>query len=214
MVKEIYSQGHEIASHGYSHRLVYELGPELFREDVKKSKEILENIIQTKVIGYRAPSNSITDGSLWALEILAEEGFVYDSSVFPVRHFRYGIPTSKRFVHRIDLGGNRELIEVPHSTVKIGRVNFAVCGGGYLRFYPLNIVKWAIRGMNRQGYPAMVYFHPWEIDPAQPKMPLRGNARFKHYIKLSTHIDKLKRLFSEVRFAPIGELVLSGATQM
>ena len=207
LIKEIHSLGHEIASHGYNHQLIYEQGRFLFREDIRKSKKILEEITQSEIIGYRAPSCSITDKSLWALDILAEEGFKYDSSILPASHFRYGIPQAKRFIHKIDLSGNSSIVEFPLSAVRMFGTNFAICGGGYLRLYPLSLVKWGVNRLNREGYQAMVYFHPWEIDMEQPRIPLRGKAKFKHYVNLATHADKLKRLFSELEFAPINKVL-------
>ena len=213
IVREIHSQGHEIGCHGYSHSLVYKLGPDGFRKDTRKAKTILEGIIKEQVIGYRAPSCSITNGSLWALRILREEEFQYDSSVFPVRHGRYGIPRSERFIHKIDLGGQRSIIEFPMSTVRLLGANFAMCGGGYLRLYPFGLIKWAIKHINKAGYPAVVYFHPWELDPGQPRMGLRGCLRFKHYANLATHTYKLRRLFSWHDFSSIHEVIKRNGVQ-
>lgn len=207
LVKEIYLQGHEVACHGYNHRLVYNQGAKVFREDIRKAKAILEEITGSQIIGYRAPSSSITNKSLWALEILIEEGFQYDSSIFPVRHNRYGIPNGERFIHKIDLGEKGTIIEFPLSTVRVFGSNFAISGGGYLRFYPLVLVKWAIEHINKEGYPAMVYIHPWEIDPEQPRMELPGLSKFKHYVNLSKHSDKLKSLLSDVKFSSIQEVI-------
>ena len=209
LVSEIHSQGHEIGCHGYDHSLVYKQGPDAFRNDVRKAKAILENIVKEEVIGYRAPSSSITRESLWALRILQEEGFQYDSSIFPVRHTRYGIPRAERFIHKIDLGGKRSIIEFPMSTVRLLGANFAMCGGGYLRVYPFKLIRWAITHVNKRGYPAMVYFHPWELDPEQPRMKLKGRSRFKHYINLSRHTDKLRKLLSEQDFSNIYEVIKS-----
>jgi len=207
IVREIHSQGHEIGCHGYAHSLTYKQGPDLFRKDVRKAKTAIENITKEEIVGFRAPSNSITRKSLWALRILHEEGFKYDSSIFPVKHARYGIPRAERFIHKIDLGGKRSIIEFPISTVRLLGANFAMCGGGYLRLYPLKLAKWAIQHINNTGYPAMVYFHPWEIDPEQPRMKLKGRSRFKHYVNLSRHTDKLRNLFSGQDFSNIHEVI-------
>jgi len=207
LVKEIYSQGHKIASHGYRHQLVYEQEPELFREDIRKARRILEEITGGKVIGYRAPSFSITDKSLWALEILKEEGFLYDSSIFPIRHDRYGIADAKRFIHKIDLGERGEVVEFPISTLRIFGANFPFAGGGYLRLLPAGVVKWGIKRLNKEGHPAIVYIHPWEIDPDQPRLKLRGLSGFRHYVNLSRNAAKLKNLFSDLKFSSIEEVV-------
>lgn len=207
LVKDIYLQGHEIACHGYNHRLIYNQEPNVFRKDIRKAREILEKIIGNQIIGYRAPSSSITNRSFWAVEILIEEGFQYDSSIYPVRHHRYGIPNGEAFIHRIDLGEKGTIVEFPLSTVRIFGANFAICGGGYLRFYPLMLAKWGIERINKEGYPAMVYFHPWEIDPEQPRIELHGLSKFKHYVNLSKHSDKLRNLLSDVEFSSIQEVI-------
>jgi polysaccharide deacetylase family protein (PEP-CTERM system associated) len=206
LVKEIHSQGHEIACHGYAHRLIYNQMPEVFREDIRKAKVTLEKIVGSKIIGYRAPSCSVVSRSLWALEILVEEGFQYDSSIYPLQHTCYGTLNGKRFIHRIDLGG-KSIIEFPLSTLRICGTNFAIPGGGYLRLYPLWLVRWAIKHINKEGYPAMVYVHPWEMDPEQPRIKLRGLSKFKHYVNLSKHEEKIRRLVSEIEFSTIWNIL-------
>ena len=207
LIKEIYSQGHEIGSHGYSHRLIYKQGAKKFREDIRKSKKIVEKIVGDKVIGYRAPSFSITKNSLWAFEILKEEGFLYDSSTFPILHNRYGIPRAKRSIHKIDLEEREEIIEFPLSTIKLLNVNFPVAGGGYFRFFPLFLTRFAIKHINQEGFPAIVYLHPWEFDPGQPKIGLFGLNRFRHYINLNKNENKLKSLLSASQFLPLREIL-------
>ncbi len=207
LIKEIYSQGHEIGSHGYSHRLIYKQGAKKFREDIRKSKKIVEKIVGDKVIGYPAPSFSITKNSLWAFEILKEEGFLYDSSTFPILHNRYGIPRAKRSIHKIDLEEREEIIEFPLSTIKLLNVNFPVAGGGYFRFFPLFLTRFAIKHINQEGFPAIVYLHPWEFDPGQPKIGLFGLNRFRHYVNLHKNENKLKSLLGTFQFLPLREIL-------
>ena len=189
LVSTIARAGHEVASHGYAHRLIYDQTPAAFREDVRRAKGLLEEAAGRVVCGYRAPSYSITPRSLWALDILAEEGYTYDSSIFPIRHDRYGIPVSGRRPYRI-VRGTRSLIEVPGSTTKIGPVNLPVAGGGYFRLLPYWWTRWGISRVNRLEHrPAVFYLHPWEIDPGQPRLPAGRLGRFRHYRNIE-HSEK------------------------
>src|SRR5688572_8791451 len=184
LVRSIATRGHELASHGYAHRLVYEQTPDAFRDDVRRSKAILEEQSGRRINGYRAPSFSVTERSLWALDVLLEEGFRYDASIFPIRHDRYGIPDAPRWPHAIARAGG-SLFEVPGSTVRLGGTNLPVAGGGYFRILPYAWTRWGMRRVNQvEGQPAVFYLHPWEIDPEQPRLPASVLGRFRHYRNL------------------------------
>jgi len=209
LVQAIQQRGHEIASHGYSHRRIYTQTPEEFRAETRKAKKIVENIIGQAVLGYRAASYSITAKSLWALDILAEEGFRYDSSIFPVRHDLYGIPGHQRFACTIERA-NRRLLEIPLSTIRVGVMNLPVGGGGYLRLFPYALTRRGLLRLNRQErQPAVVYFHPWEIDPDQPRIDAGHLSRFRHYNNLRGMMGKLRKLLSDFEFAPISQVFAS-----
>ncbi|MGE3507409.1 MAG: XrtA system polysaccharide deacetylase [Vicinamibacterales bacterium] len=205
LVRRIARQQHEIACHSYAHQLVYEMTPVAFREDLRRAKAAIEGAAGVRVVGYRAPSYSIVERSRWALDILAEEGYRYDASIYPIRHDRYGIPDAPRHFHRIasSLG---PIWEVPGSTVRFRGVNLPVAGGGYFRILPYAWTRWGIRHLNEvESRPAVFYLHPWEIDPDQPR--LRGSAvsRARHYFNLHRTEDRLRRLLDEFRFAPVVE---------
>jgi polysaccharide deacetylase family protein (PEP-CTERM system associated) len=200
LIREIQSGGHEIASHGYNHRLIYHLSPQEFREDLKRSCGVLEGLTGASVLGYRAASYSIVQRSIWAIDILIEEGLVYDSSVFPVYHDRYGIPGAKRHPHVITRPGG-SIIEFPPATMKIGRQVFPVAGGGYLRLLPISLTRHAIRRLNKKEKQiAVVYLHPWEIDPDQPRMQGSLRSRLRHYINLRSTLPKLGALLADFKF--------------
>ena len=203
LVRNIAGRGHEIASHGYGHRLVYDQTPTAFREDVRRAKQVLENASSGRVVGYRAPSYSITTRSLWALDVLLEEGYEYDSSIFPIRHDRYGIPTSDRQPYRMHCGAGT-LIEFPGSTTRIAGINLPVAGGGYFRLLPYWWTKWGIARVNRVERQAVVfYLHPWEIDPDQPRLPVTGITRLRHYRNLDRTERRLRQLLTDFRFDAI-----------
>jgi polysaccharide deacetylase family protein (PEP-CTERM system associated) len=207
LVRDIHAAGHEIACHGYNHRLIYELSPEQFREDVRKAKGILENITGTKLMGYRAASYSIVRTTLWALDVLIDEGFYYDSSIFPIHHDRYGIPESDRFPHTL----RRErgtMWEFPPSTYRIFNQNLPIAGGGYLRLLPLTITRTAIKKINEQEKkPVIVYLHPWEIDIDQPKINGRWLSRARHYVNLKSTLPKLQAFLSEFKFGQLSRFL-------
>jgi polysaccharide deacetylase family protein (PEP-CTERM system associated) len=189
--------------------LVFDQTEYRFREETKRAKACIENIVQKPVLGYRAASYSITSKSLWALKILAEEGFRYDSSIFPIRHDRYGIPGFRRFPHRLDMNGGPPLIEFPPTTFLLGRSIFPTAGGGYLRLFPLSFVMWTIRRIHElEKEPVMIYLHPWELDPGQPR--LRGSwvSKFRHYVNLDRTEGKLVALLHAFRFAPMREVLI------
>lgn len=205
LVKEIHRRGHEIACHGYAHQLVYRLTPDEFRRDVSKAKSILENICGEQVYGYRAPSYSITAKSLWALDILMEEGFTYDSSIFPITHDIYGIPGGKRFPHEISTHSGK-IQEFPISTfnLKAGswQTQLPISGGGYLRLLPAVLVGRAIQYINStEKQPVIVYFHPWEIDPHQPRIRAGLKSSFRHYLNLERMELKVRHLLENFRFS-------------
>lgn len=207
LVRRIAAQGHEIASHSYAHRLVYDLTREGFREDLRRSKDVLESASGTRVFGYRAPSYSITPRSLWALDILIEEGFGYDASIFPIHHDRYGIPVSPRepYVVERDAGS---LIEAPGSAVRLGPMNLPVAGGGYFRLLPYEWTRWGIARINHKDErPAIFYLHPWEVDPGQPRLAAGRMSRLRHYRNLDQTESRLRRLLADFRFGPMRELL-------
>lgn len=205
LVGEIAGRGHEVACHGFAHRLAYRLGPERFRTDAERARGVLEDRLGRRVEGFRAASYSITSASLWALDALIDLGFAYDSSIFPVRHDLYGIPDFSRVPVRVRRAGG-EILEFPPSTVRLAGRNWPVAGGGYFRLLPYRLTRLAIRRLNRrERLPAMVYVHPWEIDPEQPRLPAGRGARFRQYTNLSRTESRLRRLLADFRFAPIRE---------
>jgi len=207
LVRTIAGRGHEIASHGYSHRLVYDQTKAAFREDVRHAKKLLEDACGRPVSGYRAPSYSITPRSLWALDVLIEEGYRYDSSIFPIRHDRYGISVSDRRPYRIDRPSG-SLIEVPGSTTQLGPMNLPVAGGGYFRILPYWWTRWGIARVNEQENRAAVfYLHPWEIDPDQPRLAAGRLSRFRHYRHLDDTENRLRRLLTDFRFDTMERVV-------
>jgi polysaccharide deacetylase family protein (PEP-CTERM system associated) len=207
LVRRIANAGHEIGSHGFEHRLVYDQSPEEFRNDLRRSREAISGAGSVSVVGYRAPSFSITARSLWALDIIREEGFVYDASVFPIRHDRYGLPSAPRHFHEIPTRAGA-LWECPGSTVRVGGANLPVAGGGYFRLLPYSWTRWGIARLNnRERQAAVFYLHPWEVDPGQPRLPASPLSRLRHYRNLDKTEDRLKRLLVSFRFAPLGEVL-------
>jgi polysaccharide deacetylase family protein (PEP-CTERM system associated) len=214
LVRRIAEDGHEVACHGFGHQLVYRIGPEAFREDISRAKALLEDITGERVAGYRAPSYSITARSLWALDILVECGFEYDSSIFPVIHDTYGIPDAPRFPHVIERESGK-LVEFPPSTVELRalgmRLRVPVAGGGYLRLFPVHALRGAIRSINRrEARPAVLYFHPWEIDPGQPRVKAGLKSRFRHTVNLHRTEAKVRTLLSEIPFGPMRQVIKQG----
>ncbi|HUY91128.1 MAG TPA: XrtA system polysaccharide deacetylase [Pirellulales bacterium] len=207
LVREIHDAGHELGSHSFWHRLVFELSPEEFRNDLRDSRAVLEDAAGQPITAYRAPSFSITRRSQWALEILAEEGFNVDSSIFPIRHDRYGIPDANPHLHEISTPAG-PLQEFPPSVVRFARMNFPVSGGGYFRLYPLS---WTVRGLSRvngKGRPFMFYIHPWELDPDQPRLAAGSRlSRARHRVNLASTAEKLRRLLGRFRFGRMDESI-------
>jgi polysaccharide deacetylase family protein (PEP-CTERM system associated) len=200
LVKEIAERGHEVACHGYSHQLIYNQTPEIFREETVRSKKLLEDIIQAPVNGYRAASYSITKNSLWALDILAEAGFEYDSSIFPILHDRYGIPGAKEAPHALKTPQGLSLVEFPLSTAKIFNRKLPVAGGGYFRLYPYALTKAGLRQINSRQQPFIFYLHPWEIDPDQPRIKASWFSCFRHYNNLDKCESRLRNLLLDFEF--------------
>jgi polysaccharide deacetylase family protein (PEP-CTERM system associated) len=208
LIREIARRGHEVGCHGYAHRLVYAMTPTEFRTDTARAKAAIEDAIGAPIIGYRAPTFSIVRESLWALEILYQEGFRYDSSIFPIVHDRYGIPNAPRFPHRIALPGGCEMVEFPLSTLSVMGQRIPVAGGGYFRLLPSPLLRGAIRWINqKEGKPAIIYLHPWELDPDQPRLPVGPATRFRHYVNLRTTQVKLRRLLTDFRFGPLNQVL-------
>ena len=207
IVARVAAAGHEIACHSLLHRRVFDLTPQEFREDTRRAKAAIENASGKKVLGYRAPSFSVTQKSAWALEILAEEGFEYDSSVFPVKHPSYGVPEAPRTPFWVQTASGR-ILEYPLATLSIGSRRSPIGGGAYLRFLPYGYTRWAIGHLNRQDrFPVCVYIHPWELDPEQPRMGGSLSARARHYFGLAGTETKLRKLVRDIEFCPLGSLI-------
>ena len=208
LIRTLVARGHEVASHGYAHRRVYTQTPAQFRTETRRSKCLLEDTLGHPIRGYRAASYSITMHSLWALEVLREEGFVYDSSIFPIRHDLYGIPSHPRFCHTIPGQSDAPLVEFPLSTLRLGGTNFPIAGGGYLRLFPYAYTRWGLRYLNRrEGQPAVVYLHPWELDPEQPRLPAGTLSRFRHYTNLHRMEERFVRLLQDFSFGTMSEVL-------
>ena len=205
LIRHIHSLGHEIACHGYSHQVIYNQDRQSFREDVEKAKKILEDIIGEQVIGYRAPTYSITKKTLWALEILEELGFRYDSSIFPIFHDNYGIPDAPRLPHKIP---GRSLAEFPISTLKIGGCNLPISGGGYFRLLPYPITKMALSSLEKRNEPFIFYIHPWEFNPDIPRMPgMSFLSRFRTYIGITRTAARFSHLVTDFAFTTVRQVL-------
>ena len=201
LVRSIVARGHELACHGWDHRCVWELGADGFRQDLRRARRALESAAGRAIRGYRAPNYSIRADTPWAFDILAEEGFTYDSSVHPIAHDRYGAPDAPRFLHRVGVG--RALWEVPVGTARALGTNLPV-GGGFFRLFPATLLSAAIASVNRRdGQAFVLYVHPWEFDAAQPRPPMPLAHRFRHYIGLAGATRKLETLLNDFRFTSI-----------
>ena len=208
LIREIAAAGHEVACHGWSHQLVYGQQREIFREETLRSKGLLEDILGAPVAGYRAASYSITNDSLWALDMLVEAGFEYDSSIFPVRHDRYGIPNGERWPHVMKTPSGAELVEFPLSTATLAGMRLPVAGGGYFRIYPYAVTKAGLASINRADQPFIFYLHPWEVDPGQPRMnDASWKSRFRHYTGLEKCEGRLERLLGDFRMTTCREVL-------
>jgi polysaccharide deacetylase family protein (PEP-CTERM system associated) len=208
LIHELARAGHELACHSHLHRPLHTLKPSEFRDDLIRSRTAIENAAGTRVVGFRAPTFSITQKSLWALEILAEEGFQYDSSIFPIHHDLYGMPDAPRWPHRRGLPSGQSIWEIPPSTVRMGKMNIPFGGGGYLRLLPMPFTRWAIRRTHRrERQPVVVYFHPWELDPDQPRLTGSWRSRVRHYTGLGKTANRLDEILSRGNFQPLINLV-------
>ena len=206
LVREIVSAGHEVASHGYEHREIFEMDRETFRADLRRAQSVLEDVTGLPVVGFRAPSWSITPRTSWALEVLVEEGYRWDSSIFPIRHDRYGWPERPREPHVVRTAAGA-LVEIPPATARFFGTNLPVAGGGYLRHLPFALMKWGLASIEREGLPAVVYLHPWEIDPGQPRIEAPALSRIRHYRNLDKVFPRLASLLDTFRFATIGDVL-------
>jgi polysaccharide deacetylase family protein (PEP-CTERM system associated) len=208
LIHRINQGGHEIACHSYRHELVSRQTPKEFRVDIRRAKIILENLVGERVLGFRAPNYSIGEAQEWAYDILLEEGFVYDSSVYPILHDRYGYPDAPRFPYAIRVEGCKQLIEFPIGTVRIAGINLPIGGGGYFRLLPANLFQRGIQRVNkRDKQPVMFYFHPWELDPHQPNPPMPFHHRFRHYVGIDKQEAKLFRLLRHCRFGTVRKVL-------
>lgn len=206
LVKDIVAAGHELASHGYGHERASDLDRAAFTQDVRRAKALLEDLGGVPVQGYRAPSFSIGAQNLWAFDVLQEAGYRYSSSVYPIAHDHYGMPDSPRFAYPVREG----LIEVPVTTNRIGGRNLPSSGGGYFRLLPYGVSRWLIRRVNEvDAQSAVFYFHPWEIDPEQPRVPgVDAKSRFRHYVNLARTEGRIRRLLSDFAWGRMDEIFL------
>lgn len=208
LVRRIHAAGHEIACHGLTHELVFRQTPEVFRDETSRSKAMLEDTIGAPVVGYRAASYSITAESLWALDILCELGFKYDSSIFPIVHDRYGIPGASTRPGPIRAPGGASIVEFPLSTKDLLGRRVPVAGGGYFRLFPYWFTRWALAGVNRDdSMPFVFYLHPWEIDPEQPRVRASLLSRFRHYNNLHKCEARLRALLDDFRFGTMRDVL-------
>lgn len=208
MVREIARAGHEVASHGWDHRRVVQESIERFRTSVRRTKQVLEDLTGARVLGFRAPSFSIVPGCEWALDVLVEEGYRYDSSLFPIRRPGYGYPNGGRDPHWIQRSAGR-LGEVPPATLRRWGVNLPAAGGAYFRLLPYGLVRAALKDCERRGAPGTFYIHPWEIDPDQPRLDVPWWTRLRHYGGLRRTESRLQRLLGEFRFTSVAETLAS-----
>jgi polysaccharide deacetylase family protein (PEP-CTERM system associated) len=215
LLRRIADQGHEIACHSYTHQLVSRMTPSEFREDVRRAKELLQQTSGRAVIGYRAPNYSIGASEHWAYPILAEEGFVYDSSCYPIYHDRYGSPDAPRFPYVAWQSGGQKLIEFPIGTTRLLGMNMPIGGGGYFRLLPVQLTRHGIRRVNdAEGRGVMFYFHPWELDVDQPRAQMPFHHRFRHYVNLERFEEKLTIILQTFAFAPAAEVLRKQGTAL
>jgi len=209
VVRRIAEGGHELASHGYGHQRASDLTPQAFLDDITRAKHLLEDISGQQVKGYRAPSFSVGKSNPWAFDCIRQAGYTYSSSVYPIRHDHYGMPDAPRFPYQPIPG----LTEVPVTTNQFFQTNVPTGGGGYFRLMPYSLSKWLIARVNRvDGKPAMFYFHPWEVDPEQPRIHAAGwKSKFRHYINLNRTENRLKRLLGDFRWDRVDKVFLGAS---
>ncbi len=212
LVREIAAGGHELACHSYWHRLIYKLDREEFRKDTRRAKDIIEQIAGRPIYGYRAPTYSVIDSSVWALDILSELGFTYDSSIFPIRHDRYGMPDAPRAPFRFRTTSGF-MTEFPITTFRVAGHNLPVGGGGYLRLLPRVYTRVGLGQAQKEGVPAVVYIHPWEIDPEQPRLPVGFKSRIRHYANLSSTFDRLRSVLQQGNYTSFRESGLADSAK-
>ena len=203
LIREIVDRGHEIGTHGYAHRLVYQLDPQEFKRDIERSLETLSGIVSGPIRAHRAPFFSITKQSEWAFDVLAECGIECDSSVFPVKNYRYGIADAPRWRYQVRPG----LTEFPLSTYRLRGRNIPVGGGAYFRIFPYTLTRYALRSINDEGGAAVFYIHPWELDPDHPQLDLPRRISLTHYWNLAATERRLERLLADFRFASLGRVL-------
>jgi polysaccharide deacetylase family protein (PEP-CTERM system associated) len=213
LVREVQSRGHELACHSYWHRTVYSLTPDEFRKDTRQAKQVIEDATGAAVNGYRAPSWSITKSCLWALDILAEEGFTYDSSIYPIHHDLYGVPGAQRFPYTYACANELTLREFPPATLRFLGTNFPAAGGGYLRIFPSAFTELAFRTFEKSGERVVVYLHPWELDPEQPRIHGPLKSRVRHYTNLKHMHAKLNTILSRRKFQPFKDVLAEEAPE-
>jgi len=206
MVRAIADAGHEVGTHGYSHTLIYKQTPELFREELRRAVGVIEDTVGRAVVGHRAPFFSITKDSLWALDVLGDLGIRYDSSIFPVHNYRYGIADAPRWPYEIK-SERHTLTEFPISIWQVMGQNVPIAGGAYFRIYPYRFTRAGLRAVNREGRPFTFYLHPWEIDPGHPRIPLPRRIALTHYFNLGATERRLRRLLRDFKFAPMREVL-------
>jgi len=209
VVRRIVDNGHELASHGYGHQRASDLTPEAFRDDITRAKRILEDLGGVAVRGYRAPSFSINRKNWWAVEELENAGYVYSSSIYPVKHDHYGMPDAPRFPHRPN--GEGGILELPPTTVPLFGRNLPAAGGGWFRLLPYEISRWMLSRVNAQDRaPCMFYFHPWEVDPGQPRQSgLSAKTRFRHYVNLQRMPGRLRQLLNDFEWDRVDRVFLA-----
>jgi len=208
LVQDIAGRGHEIACHGYGHQMIHRQSRLEFAKDLQQAKTAIEDAAGVAVIGYRAPTFSVVRETLWSLEVLWEAGFLYDSSIFPIAHDRYGIPDAPRFPHRVPITNGHGIAEFPLSTISVLGRRLPVAGGGYFRLLPYRVTRRAIQHLNdRERQPAIVYLHPWEMDVHQPRVRVGWLSRFRHSVNTHSTEGKLRRLLSDFRFAPVRDIL-------
>ena len=209
LVRDIVAGGHELASHGYGHERASDLSQAAFTQDVTRAKKLLEDLGGAPVLGYRAPSFSIGTGNLWAFDVLAQAGYQYSSSVYPIKHDHYGMPDSPRFAYRLASG----LLEIPITTLRMGNRNLPSSGGGYFRLLPYALSRWMLRKVNQQDREsAIFYFHPWEIDPEQPRVAgIDLRTRFRHYVNIGRTERRLISLMDDFRWGRMDQIFLTRA---
>ena len=212
MVKRIVAGGHELASHGYGHQRVSDLTPAEFLDDVTRAKKILEDLGGQAVIGYRAPSFSIGENNLWALDSLGDAGYLYSSSIYPIRHDHYGMPNAPRFAFRPS--DSKTLLELPASTIRLFNRNLPAAGGGYFRLLPYQMSRWSINRVNNVDKQACIFYcHPWEIDPKQPRpLGMTLKTRFRHYLNLGRTESRLRTLLKDFRWGRVDQIFLGKAS--